>query len=72
MNLSKHICTQCGFVYHQSQGFVDRNIAPGTPLDELKDWLCPGCGQTADKFIKIIQFDRDFNYNAWRSNSQAS
>ena len=38
-------CLICGFVYDESLGMPEDNIAPGTPWEDIPDdWLCPDCG----------------------------
>jgi rubredoxin-NAD+ reductase len=38
-------CLVCGFVYDESLGIPEDNIAPGTAWDDIPDdWLCPDCG----------------------------
>ena len=45
------ICTVCGLIYDEAQGWPDDGIAPGTPWDEVPDdWLCPDCGASKADF----------------------
>lgn len=38
-------CLICGFVYDESLGIPEDNIAPGTSWEDIPDdWLCPDCG----------------------------
>ena len=38
-------CLVCGFIYDESLGMPEDNIAPGTAWDDIPDdWLCPDCG----------------------------
>ncbi|MBK8631666.1 MAG: rubredoxin [Sphingomonadales bacterium] len=47
----KHICTFCGFIYDESLGIPDNDIAPGTRwADVVEDWVCPDCGNGKESF----------------------
>ena len=38
-------CLICGFIYDESLGMPEDNIAPGTRWADIPDdWLCPDCG----------------------------
>lgn len=38
-------CLICGFIYDESLGMPEDNIAPGTSWEDIPDdWLCPDCG----------------------------
>ena len=38
-------CLICGFIYDESLGMPEDNIAPGTRWEDIpEDWLCPDCG----------------------------
>ncbi len=38
-------CLICGFIYDESLGMPEDNIAPGTRWEDIPDdWLCPDCG----------------------------
>lgn len=48
--MSKFVCTICGYIYDETQGYADDNISPGTSWDEVpSDWKCPIC--TAPKSL---------------------
>lgn len=48
--MSKFVCTICGYIYDEAQGYADNNIAPGTSWDDVpSDWKCPIC--TAPKSL---------------------
>ena len=41
----KYVCTVCGFVYDEKDGYPEGGIAPGTQWDQLhEDIQCPLCG----------------------------
>lgn len=49
--MEKYICTICGFVYDEAEGYPDEDIAPGTKWEDLpEDWVCPVCGASKDEF----------------------
>ena len=40
----RYQCTDCGFVYDETQGCPDEGFQPGTPwFDIPEDWACPDC-----------------------------
>ena len=48
------MCTLCGFIYDEEQGWPDDGIAPGTLWADIpKDWLCPECGAMKGDFEMI-------------------
>lgn len=49
--MKKWGCTVCGFIYEESSGCPEEDIAPGTVWNDIPDeWLCPECGMTKDDF----------------------
>lgn len=54
--MDKYICKICATVYDPNLGDPEGNVAPGTPFENLpKEWSCPVCGSTQDKFEIISQ-----------------
>lgn len=54
MDMAKYICVICGYVYDESKGDPENNIAPNTLwADVPDDWVCPDCGVTKDDFDLI-------------------
>ena len=49
----KYICGICGYVYDLAIGDVANGIPAGTKFEDLpKDWKCPRCKQSKEKFNK--------------------
>ena len=47
-------CLICGFIYDESLGMPEDNIAPGTRWEDIPDdWLCPDCGVGKQDFEMI-------------------
>lgn len=47
----KYLCIICGFVYDESLGWPDSQIAPGTKWEDVPDdWSCPDCGVMKEDF----------------------
>lgn len=47
----KYICTVCGFIYDEEQGWPEDGIPPGTKWEEVDDdWYCPDCGVSKEDF----------------------
>lgn len=52
---AKYQCSICGYIYDPSVGDPDSGIPAGTLFENIPDdWICPICGVTKDKFVKII------------------
>lgn len=52
-NMAKYECTVCGYIYDPELGDPDSGIKPGTAFETLpKEWVCPVCGASLDKFVK--------------------
>jgi rubredoxin len=51
VNMSKWICTICGYIYDPKIGDPDNGIAAGTPFEALpENWECPLCGAPKEDF----------------------
>lgn len=49
--MKKYVCSVCGFVYDEAEGYSDDGIAPGTAWASVPaDWLCPVCGASKAEF----------------------
>ncbi|MDR3207057.1 MAG: rubredoxin [Oscillospiraceae bacterium] len=49
--MKEYVCTVCGFVYNEADGYPDDGIAPGTAWADVPDgWVCPMCGAGKDMF----------------------
>ncbi len=47
----KYVCNVCGWVYDESEGLPEQNIAPGTKFEDLaEDFACPLCGVGKEDF----------------------
>lgn len=52
--MNKYVCTVCGYIYDPALGDPEHDIKPETPFEKLpKEWRCPVCGTTQDKFEKL-------------------
>jgi rubredoxin len=46
-----YMCTVCGFIYDEAQGWPEDGIPAGTRWDAVPDtWVCPECGAIKDDF----------------------
>ena len=46
-----YMCTVCGFIYDEAQGWPEDGIPPGTRWEDVPEtWVCPECGATRDDF----------------------
>ena len=53
-SLDRHECAACGYVYEPVKGDDRRNIAAGTPFEELPlSWRCPVCGAPTSRFQNV-------------------
>ena len=51
--MSKYVCSICGYIYDETMGIPEADIAPGTKWEDLPDdWVCPICGATKAEFEK--------------------
>lgn len=49
--MNKYICTICGYIYNEVEGYPKDGIEPGTLWDDLSaDWTCPLCGASKSEF----------------------
>lgn len=49
--MKKYVCTICSYIYDETVGIPENNIAPGTKWDDLpQDWACPLCGAAKADF----------------------
>ena len=54
IQIERHRCTVCGYIYDSRYGDPDSGIDCGVPFQDLpEDWTCPICGVGKDKFVKI-------------------
>lgn len=45
------LCTICGLVYSERDGWPDEGIPPGTRWEDVPDdWVCPDCGAGKSDF----------------------
>lgn len=50
--MQKYECSICGFIYDETAGYPQGDIAPGTKWENIpKDWVCPLCGATKNEFM---------------------
>lgn len=49
-----YVCLGCGHEYDPLFGDPDGDVRPGTAFKDLPEgWICPHCGESADKFVEI-------------------
>ena len=54
MNYKKYLCSVCGLIYDEAEGWPDDGIAPGTLWDDVPlNWSCPDCGAVKDDFDMV-------------------
>ena len=47
----KYVCSVCGWVYDENEGYEEGGIAPGTKWEDVPaDVACPLCGVGKDEF----------------------
>ncbi len=47
----KYVCTVCGYVYDEQEGYPEGGIAAGTEWSDVpEDFECPLCGVGKDQF----------------------
>jgi rubredoxin len=50
-NMTKYVCTVCGYVYDPRKGDPDSGVPRGTAFEDLPDdWVCPQCGAEKEDF----------------------
>jgi rubredoxin len=48
------MCQSCGYIYDESAGDPNEDLAPGTRWAEIPaDWLCPMCGTPKSDFDMV-------------------
>jgi rubredoxin len=48
------MCNSCGFVYDESKGWPEYDVAPGTRWPDVHDdFTCPDCGARKLDFVPI-------------------
>jgi rubredoxin len=53
--MDRYQCMICGHIYDPAIGEPGTGISPGTAFEDLPDgWVCPVCGSTKDKFVKLV------------------
>ena len=51
--MAKYVCSVCGFIYDEAEGYPEGGIAPGTLwADVPADFECPVCGVAKEMFEK--------------------
>ncbi|MGE4549724.1 MAG: rubredoxin [Intestinibacillus sp.] len=51
--MAKYVCTVCGWVYNETDGYKEGGIAPDTRWEDVPvDFHCPVCGADKESFIK--------------------
>ncbi len=52
--MAKYKCTICDYIYDEEKGDPEHGIEAGTKFTDIPDtWVCPICGVSKDKFVKI-------------------
>jgi rubredoxin len=52
--MKAYMCVICGFVYEESKGHPESNVAPGTKWEDVPlAWRCPDCGAGKEDFEMI-------------------
>lgn len=50
-DMTKYVCSACGYVYDPKAGEEENGIKAGTPFNELsEDYACPLCGLSKEYF----------------------
>lgn len=53
--MTKWKCSICGWTYDPEKGLPEKNIAPGTPFENLsQDFRCPECG-AMKKWFEVLR-----------------
>lgn len=51
LELKTYVCSVCGFVYDEAEGYPDGGINPGTKWEDVpEDFVCPMCGVGKELF----------------------
>lgn len=49
----KYVCSICGWIYDEEEGYPDGGIAPGTKWEDVpEDFVCPICSVGKDQFTQ--------------------
>ena len=52
--MKQYMCVICGFVYDESKGLPEADIAPGTAWEDVPlNWRCPDCGAGKEDFEMV-------------------
>lgn len=52
--MKEYVCSLCGFVYREAEGYTDDGIAAGTLWADVPDsFVCPMCGAGKDMFDEV-------------------
>lgn len=52
--MDSYVCTICGYVYNEEEGYPDGGIPAGTKWEDVDpDFVCPMCGVGKDMFEKM-------------------
>ena len=51
----KHVCEICGYEYDETDGEIDSGVEPGTPFEELDEYIfhCPVCYSDKHMFTEV-------------------
>lgn len=53
LNMDKYVCTICGFIYDEKEGYPEAGIKPGTRWEDIpEDFICPICGAGKSDFVR--------------------
>lgn len=48
------VCSVCGLVYNEEEGWPDEGVAPGTRWEDIpEDWCCPECHESKRHFAMV-------------------
>ncbi len=51
--MDKYVCTVCGFIYDEKEGYPEAGIKPGTRWEDIpEDFICPICGAGKSDFVR--------------------
>lgn len=49
--MAEYVCKVCGYIYSESDGCEEMNVAPGTKWTDVPDdFECPLCGVGKEEF----------------------
>ena len=49
--MARYVCTVCGYVYDEAEGYPDGGIAAATNWEDVPDdFVCPKCGVDKSMF----------------------